>query len=102
MIKAIEILINNGPINKYNAIISYDNKACYLNDKKYDADDDFLNKIKEIILYWEKEYGTSNIIDAEEFTINIYTDAGTDTYHGKGVYPSNYGLLKEVLGDLNG
>ena len=102
MIKAIEIIINNGMANEKNYLISYTNKVCYLNEKKHEVSDDFLNNIKNIILYWKKEYGTSNIIDAEEFTISVYSKDGVDTFHGKGVYPDNYGLLKEMLGELNG
>lgn len=102
MIKAIEIIINSGVNIEKNYLISYTNKACYIDDKKYDLTDEYLDNLKNTILYWKKEYGTKNIIDVEEFTINVYSDKGTDTYHGKGIYPNNYELLKEMLGDFNG
>lgn len=102
MIKAIEIIIKSGVNITYNCIISYTNKTCYLNDKKYEVTDEFLNTLKNTILYWKNEYGTSNKIDAEEFTIIVYSEDGEDKYHGKGIYPNNYSLLKEMLGDLHG
>ena len=102
MIKAIEIMINSGVIITYNCFISYTDKICYLNDKKYEVTDDFSNNIKKIILYWKNEYGTNNLIDADEFTIIVHTTEGQDKYHGKGIYPDNYRLLKEMLGDLYG
>lgn len=103
MIKAIEIIFNNGFINDQNYLISYTNKSCYFNDKKINVSDDFLDNLKNIILYWKKEYGTNNkIIDAEEFTIIVYSNDGEEKFHGKGIYPNNYSLLKELLGDING
>ena len=56
MIKAIEIIFNNGFINDQNYLISYTNKSCYFNDKKINVSDDFLDNLKNIILYWKKEY----------------------------------------------
>ena len=102
MIKSIEIMISSGVMVTYNGIISYTDKICYLNDKKYEVTDTFLNNIIKIILYWKNEYGTTNMIDAEEFTITVYTDDGKEKYHGKGIYPNNYRILKEILGDLHG
>ena len=103
MIKAIEIILNNGMASGSNYLISYTNKVCYFNDKKYELNDEFLDKLKHILLYWKNEYGTNNkLIDAEEFTITVYSDDGEDKFHGKGIYPDNYGLLKELLGDING
>ena len=100
MIKGIEIIINNG-IKEDKYLISYLDKTCYTNTKKYTVSDNFLNEIKNTIVYWKKEYGKSNVIDAEEFTIKIYSDT-TDIYHGKGIYPDNYNYLKELLGDYDG
>ena len=102
MIDAIEIIISNGILNQYSALISYSNKVCYLNDKKYLVDDSFLNSIKDIISGWKQEYGTSNGIDIEEFTVTVYSNKKKYTYHGKGKFPNNYSQLKELLGGLNG
>ena len=100
MIKAIEIIISNGVINENSYLISYTNKTCYYNNKKVNVSDEFLNNLENIILYWKKEYGNSNIIDIEEFKVNVYSNDGIESYHGKGIYPNNYKLLKEMLGDL--
>ena len=102
MIKAIEIIINNGSINETNYMISYTNKVCYQNDKKYEVTDSFLDELKNTILYWKKEYGSNNIIDAEEFTVIVYSNDGEDKFHGKGIYPNNYEIFKRLLGDING
>ena len=101
MIKAIEIIIKNG-IYSNNYLISFTNKNLYLNNKKYEVTETFLNNLKNTILYWKNEYGSSKEIDIEEFTVIVYSDEGEDKYHGKGIYPNNYNYFKELLGDYNG
>lgn len=98
----IEITINNGILNQINSIIIHKYNICYLNDKKYKISDEFLEKIKNIILPWKREYGSSNIIDDEEFTVKIVSNNEEIIYHGKGYYPFNYQELKDMLGELNG
>ena len=98
----IEIIIHNGIFTQINAIIIFEYNICYLNNKKYEVNDEFLEKIKNIILPWKREYGTSNIIDDEEFTVKIISNNEEIIYHGKGYYPFNYQELKDVIGELNG
>ena len=102
MIDAIEIIIQNGFHNQISAYIVYKNKVCYLNDKKYEVTDEFLNEVKSIIFTWKNEYGYTNNIDEEEFQVKVIASKQEDIYHGKGNYPNNYGRLKELLGGLNG
>ncbi len=101
MIDAIEINIKNGIFSQMNALIYFPEKVCYLNNKKYNVDDKFLDEIVNIILYWDNEYGTSKGIDMEEFTIIVYSNKKKTKYHGKGKYPDNYSRIKELLGELN-
>ena len=59
MIKAIEIIINSGVNIEKNYLISYTNKACYIDDKKYDLTDEYLDNLKNTILekgIWYKKY----------------------------------------------
>ena len=101
MIQTIEIMIKMGINNIINAIIVYPKNICYLNNVKYEVDDDFLDDIAGTIALWRNEYGYDENIDSEEFTIIVTTDEGKETMHGKGIYPHNYEYLKELLGDLN-
>ena len=97
MIKSIEIIINN---NIY--LFDVEKKSCFFNEKKYKVTDKYIDDIKHTILYWKKEYGTSNVLDMEEFTVKVYSNEGIDTYHGKGIYPDNHDYFKELLGEFNG
>lgn len=101
MVDAIEIIINNGAIPQVSAFIYYKEKVCYLNDKKYSVDDEFLNEFTRIISGWKNEYGTKEGIDVEEFTITVHHNGKEYVYHGKGVFPKYYSRIKELLGDLN-
>lgn len=52
----IEIIIHNGIFTQINAIIILEYNICYLNNKKYEVNDEFLEKIKSIILPWKREF----------------------------------------------
>ena len=100
MIELIEIFIQNAGVKKIEALIVYNKKICYLNGKKYEIDNEFLNCLENIILTWKNEYGNSNKIDPEEFLIRIKTNTSLQKIHGKGIFPDNYGELLKLLGDL--
>lgn len=102
MIDTIEINICNGILPQVSAFIVYRDKTCYMNDKKYSVDELFLKKLKDILYTFKNEYGTSGQIDAEEFTIKVYSQGVEDIYHGKGVFPANYAEFKSLLGDIYG
>ena len=102
MIDAIEIIISNGILPQISAYVVYRDKICYINDKKYSVDDLFLKKLKDILYTFKNEYGISQQIDVEEFTIKVYSQGVEDVYHGKGVFPANYALFKKLLGDVYG
>lgn len=102
MIDTIEINISNGILSQVRALIIYKDKICYMNGKKYSVNDIFLKCLKDILYTFKNEYGISNQIDAEEFTIKVYSQGRQDIYHGKGVFPANYIELKKLLGDING
>lgn len=101
MIDAVEIVISSGSMNQFSAFISYLKKVCFLNKKKHEVDDAFLDEITNTIASWEEEYGTKPGIDVEEFLITVYSQNKKYNYHGKGVFPKNYTRLKEILGELN-
>ena len=102
MIDMIEINISNGILPQVSALVVYQDKVCYINDKKYSVDDLFLKQLKDILYTFKNEYGTSQGIDVEEFTINVHSKDKIDVYHGKGKFPINYMELKKLLGDING
>lgn len=102
MINLIEIIITSGILNKYNLLIIPNKNTCYLNEKKYPISNAKINEILKIISLWKNEYGTKQGIDLEEFTINVTTENKVDKIHGKGIYPSNYKLLLDIIGEING
>lgn len=102
MIDTIEINISNGILSQVSVLIVYQDKICYINDKKYSVDDFFLKQLKDVLYTFKNEYGSSQQIDAEEFTIKVYSQGVEDVYHGKGVFPVNYFEFKRLLGDING
>lgn len=57
-------------------------------------------KVLEFFTSWDREYLSNNILDGEEFLVNVYTDTKTDTFHGKGSYPKNYDSFKNFIGGL--
>ena len=101
MIQTIEIIIGNGLNQTVNALILYSEKICYKNNKKYQVTDAFMKKLIQTICLWKPEYGSDNNIDSEEFLIKVTTTDGIETFHGKGVFPYNYPVLIELLGDLD-
>ena len=100
MIDMIEINISNGILAQINALVLYQKKICYINNKKYSIDDLFLKQLTDILYTFKNEYGTSQGIDVEAFTINVHSKDKIDVYHGKGVFPANYVMLKKLLGDI--
>lgn len=102
MIDTIEINISNGVLFQISAFVFFKEKICYINDRKYLVNESFLAQLKGIIYTFKNEYGTSGQIDAEEFTIKVCSQGVEDVYHGKGIFPTNYVELKELLGDIYG
>ena len=100
MINTIEILITSGPNEIYNALIIPSKNIMYLNNKKYEINDEYVNKLTRIIYLWNEEYGYDNNLDTEEFKITVTANDSISTFHGKGKYPNNYSLLKDLLKEL--
>lgn len=99
MIDSINILISRGTVNIYKILIDPNNNSCYINQKKYEIDNKLIHKILDIIVTWKYEYGYSNTLDAEEFTI-IINSTKTTTYHGKGIFPENYNEFLNIIGGI--
>lgn len=100
MIKTIEILIRCGINEIYNVIVIPKSATIYINNKKYSIDEEYINSIINIIYLWKEEYGSNNIIDSEEFQVTVTSDDGVTTFHGKGYYPYNYVLLKDIINQI--
>lgn len=100
MIDKIEIIISSGSYQRYNAYIDYHKKICYLNNSVYNLNEQILTRLKDIIYTFKKEYGNSNVIDIEEFEIIVTTHNQINKYHGKGIYPTNYQELINLLGEI--
>ena len=101
MIQTIEVLIHNGIEQSLNALIVYPKNICYINNKKYNVSDYFMEEVIQAICLWRPEYGNDTNIDSEEFLVTVKSTDGKETFHGKGFFPHNYETLKELLGDIN-
>lgn len=102
MVETIEIKITFGGLILYDALFIPKKNICYLNLKKYNIDDLKVNRILNIISYWNNEYGSKDGIDLQEFTIVVNSMDGETKFHGKGIFPSNYQQLLDILGDIDG
>lgn len=101
MIQTIEIMIGNSLQQTFNVLIVYSKNICYINNKKYQATDAFIEELIQTICLWKNEYGSDENIDSEEFLIKVKSTNGIETFHGKGIFPHNYEVLKELLGDID-
>lgn len=99
MINNVEILISSGPVNIYNILIDQNNNSCCINNKNYEINENIFKRILNIIVTWKYEYGYSNTLDAEEFTVIVNSNKKT-TYHGKGIFPRNYKELLNIIGEI--
>ena len=100
MIESISILISSGTLVKLKAFIVPSKNICYINQNKFDIDNSTIDRIIDILVTWKYEYGTSNILDAEEFTIIVYSDNKETRYHGKGIFPDTYDKFLEIFGGV--
>lgn len=101
MIDKVEIEINEGSANKELIMINNHSKNAFVNGDVKDIPNDFVDRLVEIVKYWKKEYGSSNQFETTEYTISLFEGNIEETYHGKGIFPSNYNELKELLGELH-
>ena len=101
MVQTIEIRISNGIQQTINALIVYSKNICYINHTKYHVSDSFIEELLQTICMWKPEYGEDDNIDSEEFYIKVTSTDGKESFHGKGIFPHNYSVLKELLGDIN-
>ena len=72
-------------------LINYKEQTCTCNERTRRISEDYL-----VLL--DKEYGTANTIDAEEFTITVNKEVIS---HGKGIFPKEYINIKNILGGVN-
>lgn len=101
MIYEIDIMIGTGLNIQYDVIIIPKRQIIYINDQKYKIPQSFIDELKKTFYLWDENYGYDNKIDTEEFKIIVKSDDGIKKYQGKGHYPNNYGLLKEMLGSIH-
>lgn len=100
MVQTIEIKITSGCLILYDALLIPEKNICYLNSKKYEIEETIAPRILKLLSYWKKEYGTASGIDVQEFTITITSTTEETKFHGKGIYPSNYQQLLDILGEI--
>ena len=99
MIETIEIRIHNGIREIINATLEFRENTLEIGKKKIPITEAWKKEIIQTIYLWKEEYGTDNNIDSEEFLVIVRTEEGEKTFHGKGIFPTNYDKLKELLGE---
>ncbi len=99
MITKIRILITDNAYQK-KYIIDLKKNTFTKNDVTKQIVPDKISDIIKMINTWNQEYKSNNVIDGEEFYIEVITDKNTTTLHGKGSYPSNYADFKTLLDEL--
>lgn len=97
-IVSIEIMIKN--MHENIKLVINPNTLTFNNDKKISKE--LINELIRTICLWKNEYGFSSKIDVEEFKVIIKTTNKIDTFHGKGIYPSNYKYFKKIIGEIYG
>ena len=97
MIDLIEVEIHNGCLKRIKAIIIPNQKIAYINDKKWEVSEEWLNSLINIITLWDREYGSSPIIDIEEFEVRVLSNQEETIFHGKGNYPTSYPSFLKLL-----
>ena len=79
-------------------LINYKELTCTCNERTRRISEEDLNEIMNYLVLLDKEYGTANTIDAEEFTITVNKEVIS---HGKGIFPKEYINIKNILGGVN-
>lgn len=79
-------------------LINYKEQTCTCNERTRRISEEDLNEIMNYLVLLDKEYGTANTIDAEEFTITVNKEVIS---HGKGIFPKEYINIKYILGGVN-
>ena len=102
MIKEIDITIRNGCNSKYQFTIDVENKEVWNRFGKKKIEENQIIHLLDILSDWKHDYGTSKLIDAEEFYIKVIYEDKIEDYCGEGNYPLNYDIFKEEIGELDG
>ena len=97
MIDEIEIKILKN-LNEHNYVINYKEKICTYNGKTTRISEEDIDEIMNQMVLLNKEYGSDNSIDTEEFTITVNKEVIS---HGKGIFPKEYINIKNILGGVN-
>lgn len=99
MIEVIKInIVNDFICNDY--LINVKDLCCIYNNNKIKYITlEKINELLSIIKLWDNEY-LGNIIDGEEFLIEVVNHHEKTIFHGKGKYPVNYDLFKEWIRSL--
>jgi len=88
-VKKIEI-----KISELNIIVNLDEKNILINDKSCRINISDIENLFRIIRGWDNYYIDNNLIDAEEFFVNIFSSDNIEYIYGKGKYPENFNELK--------
>lgn len=99
MIQSVEINVKNGVTNELNALVIFSKNVCYINNHEYQISEEFKDELLDTIYMWKHEYGSDGNIDSKEFLITVRTDNKEEYFHGKGIFPENYGTIEELLGE---
>lgn len=100
MIEFIKIDTMSGIIKNLDITIIPNQHICYVNDKNYDINDEFVDKVIRIIRTWGNTDNITNVIDAQECNIIVKTKDEESLINIKGDYPENYNELFNLFEEL--
>ena len=101
MVDKIEVVINNGVFREKEILVEPSKNLCCIDKNEYQIKDEEISKILSILSTWKYEYGNNeNIIDCQEFSINVFSNDTKTTYHGKGNFPTNYLEFLNIFGGI--
>lgn len=98
MLKKIFISILG--LENINISIDIENESILSNNNLVKYDKSLVESIINMVVLWKYDYGEDASIDSEKFMVELITDKERIVYKGKGIFPDNYQLFKEILGEL--
>ena len=100
MVDGIEIIIKEGIKEIINSFIYPKNNSIYINDKKYNIEDEKIREILNILALWDNDNYFDKKIDLQEYKIKVYSNNEITEYVGKSKYPETYKRLKDIIGEI--
>ena len=61
---------------------------------------EFMDKLLDIVVFWDEDMTVQNIIDAESYLVEIENENKKIVFKGCGRYPENYEMFIKLIGNI--